>query len=289
MINLNRFNELSQQSRRAMQRLESFFSQQKALMIAYSGGMDSSFLALAASKYLPQAYRAVLVNSPFMPENEVRLARNTAEVHQLVFEEIELDPLQSPVIVCNDLQRCYHCKNLVFQGLKNIARDGETICEGSVSDDDSDFRPGKAAIRELQIASPLQTCGFSKAMLAEVLTAMGAPEVIRAGQSCLATRIATGDPLTLAKLKQIDRGEELLRRAGLSFCRLRHHGHLARIETGFGEQHLAVDIATMLADDFKKLGFRHVCVDIAGYTRGSMNIFSEAQAEPRESEPATAE
>ena len=289
MINLNGFNKLSKQSRQALRRLEGFFLQGQALMIAYSGGMDSSFLALAASRYLPQAYRAVLVNSPFMPENELRLARNTADLHQLVFEEIEFDPLRSPLITSNDLQRCYHCKKLVFQGLINIARAGETICEGSVSDDDSDFRPGKVAIRELQIASPLRDCGFSKAMLAEILTVLGAPEIIRSGQSCLATRIATGDPLTLAKLKQIDQGEELLRRAGLRLCRLRHHGRLARIETGFGEQHQALDIATMLADDFQKLGFRHICVDIAGYTRGSMNIFSELPEEPPESEPATEE
>ena len=127
MINLNGFSKLSKQSRQALRRLEGFFLQGQALMIAYSGGMDSSFLALAASRYLPQAYRAVLVNSPFMPENELRLARKTADLHRLVFEEIEFDPLRSPLITSNDLQRCYHCKKLVFQGLINIARAGETI------------------------------------------------------------------------------------------------------------------------------------------------------------------
>ncbi|HMM61258.1 MAG TPA: hypothetical protein PKC25_14130, partial [Candidatus Rifleibacterium sp.] len=222
---------VSRQAEEALQKLCEFFRQQKRLMIAYSGGMDSSFMALVASRVIPDSYRCLLVSSPFMSTEEMRIARNTAARYSFRIVEIVADPLQSAEVICNDPLRCYHCKKLIFSELLKAAQPGEIICEGSVTDDDDDYRPGKQAIKELAVASPLQTCGFSKAMIAEVLQAMHAGEIVRAGQSCLATRIATGSPITTEKLRQIAEGEAILREAGLGFCRLRHHGDLARIET----------------------------------------------------------
>lgn len=262
---------ISRQAEEALQKLCEFFRQQKSLMIAYSGGMDSSFMSLIASRVIADSYRCLLVSSPFMSSEEMRIARDTAARHGFRIVEIAADPLQSAEVACNDPLRCYHCKKLIFSELLKAAQPGEIICEGSVTDDDDDYRPGKRAIKELAVASPLQACGFSKAMIAEVLKAMNAGEIVRAGQSCLATRIATGSPITSEKLRQIAEGEAILREAGLGFCRLRHHGDLARIETRPEDRHRAMDTLVNFAERLKKLGFKHVCIDIAGYRKGSMN------------------
>lgn len=262
---------LSIEASAALAKLEKFFMSRPAFLIAYSGGMDSSFLALAAKKYKTAAYRAILVNSPFISAEEVQIARHTATTHHLSYEEISFNPLLADEVAQNDPQRCYHCKKHIFKQLLELVRPEETICEGSVIDDETDYRPGKQAIKELKICSPLHECGFSKAIIAEILTAEGTTGVVRPGQSCLATRIATGTPITSAALEQIAAGEEMLRLAGLSFFRLRHHGNLARLEVTPGQRHRALDIAAALAEDFAKIGFKHVCIDITGYRRGSMN------------------
>ena len=263
--------KLSEPAQNAVGRLKNLFAQYKRVMIAFSGGMDSSFLALAASIMLPEHYRAVLVNSPFMSGRELRIARDIATRRNLVFTETMVNQLQAEDVTANDLQRCYHCKMLIFRHLLGQALPGEILCEGSVTDDNADFRPGKRAIEELGIASPLQAAGFSKALITEVLQSINAGEIVRPGQSCLATRIATGNRISDAKLRQIELGEEILQQAGLSFCRLRHHGKLARIESAEGEQHLALDIAKMHAEQLASLGFDQICIDAGGYQRGSMN------------------
>lgn len=262
---------LSEAAKKALGRLEVFFAQQSRLLIAFSGGMDSTFLCLAARRYLSGSYRAILVNSPFMPAGEIKLAREIAKKYGLSYSELEIDQLDQSDVTENSPKRCYHCKKLIFQHLIALKETDEVICEGSVTDDDDDFRPGKAAIKELNIFSPLAECGFSKAIISEVLTAMQAHEIIRPGQSCLATRIASGCQITAEKLLQIDRGEEILRKAGLKCCRLRHHGDLARIEVSPTDRHRALDTAIMFEAEFKNLGFKHICVDISGYRKGSMN------------------
>lgn len=255
----------------ALEKLARFFLQQPALLIAFSGGMDSSFLALAAHRYKPDGYRTVLVNSPFLSAEEIRIARLTATRYDLKFAEVAIDQMSSPEVAQNSTQRCYYCKKMIFSQLIKLLRADEILCEGSVTDDDNDHRPGKIAIKELKVRSPLHECGFSKAIIAEILKEYDAAELVRPGQSCLATRITTGMQITHDKLAQIASGEELLRQAGLAFCRLRHHGNLARIETAPGEKHLALDIADVLEGQLKKLGFKFICIDTAGYRKGSMN------------------
>lgn len=263
--------DLSKEARAAIEKLDQFFMSQPAFLIAFSGGMDSSFLALAASRYKPDAYRAVLVNSPFMSAEETQTARLTATRYGLKYEEVKVDPLLCDNVVRNDPQRCYHCKKMIFSGLLELLQPGETICEGSVTDDDNDHRPGKVAINELNVRSPLRESGFSKIIIAEILRANDAGEIVRPGQSCLATRIATGSQITSDKLLQIATGEAMLRLAGLKFCRLRHHGNLARIEVDAAELHRALDVISTLTEQLKSIGFKHICIDISGYRRGSMN------------------
>lgn len=262
---------LSTAAREALAKLADFFSRHKPVMIAYSGGMDSSMLALAAQRYASQNYLAVMVNSEFMTAEELQLARTTAAKHNLLFKEICLKVLNETLVTENSNKRCYHCKKLIFSRLLAEAEPGQILCDGSVTDDDTDYRPGKIAINELNVKSPLHECGFSKALVAEILTAWGAAELIRPPQSCLATRIATGSKITPAKLQQIEMGERILHQAGLGYCRLRHHDDIARIEVEPGDRHRALDIIHSISNQIKALGFKHVCIDVTGYQKGSMN------------------
>ena len=255
----------------ALDRLRSFLEQLQPVTVAYSGGMDSSLLALAAHKFLPDSYQAILVDSEFMSASEMRIARATALKHSLKLKEIRVSPLAETLVAANPALRCYHCKKAIFTHILAKAEPGYNVCEGSVTDDNDDYRPGKTALKELGIISPLLECGFSKAMVAEVLRHWGAGNLVRPAQSCLATRIETGNAITLDILKSIEIGEELLRAEGLTGCRLRHHGNLARIEVAPDQVHRALDIAVSLSSQLTDLGYRHICIDIGGYRKGSMN------------------
>ncbi len=250
--------------------LKSFFFQSPRVCIAFSGGMDSSFLALAAKQTIPDRYETILVNSAFMAESEMNIARATAQKYGLKFREIRIDILQNPLVSCNSKERCYHCKKAIFKRLLEES-EGAVLCEGSVTDDNDDYRPGKKALAELNIVSPLRDCGFSKKMAAEGLKGLGANELTRPAQSCLATRIVTNQKITLSALQQIEQGEKILREAGLDYCRLRHHGEVARIEASPQHLHEALNCISTIADDLKKLGFKHIALDVEGYRKGSMN------------------
>lgn len=255
----------------ALNLLQALMVAHKQAVVAFSGGMDSSLLALAAQRYIPDGYLAILVNSEFMSANEMRIARAIAQKHSLRFREIKIIALDEPLVAANPPLRCYHCKKVIFKKILAEAQPGQTVYEGSVTDDNDDYRPGKKAIKELAITSPLLECGFSKAMVGEVLQHWGAANLIRPAQSCLATRIETDTPIDKAVLQQIEKAEELLREHGLAYCRLRHHNNIARIEVAPDQIHRALDIIASLAQPLKSLGYQHVCIDAGGYQKGSMN------------------
>ena len=255
----------------ALDSLRSCLERLQPVAIAFSGGMDSSLLALAAHKFLPDSYQAILVDSEFMSATEMRTARAVALKHGFKLKEIKVSPLADPLVTANPALRCYHCKKAIFTSILAEAGAGNQVCEGSVTDDTDDYRPGRQALKELGIASPLLDCGFSKSMVGEVLRHWGAANLVRPAQSCLATRMETGTAISIEVLQNIERGEELLLAAGLTQCRLRHHGNLARIEVAPGQVHRALDIASSLSRQLAELGYKHVCIDIAGYRKGSMN------------------
>ena len=262
---------LQQETAAALDRLRCCLEGLRPVTIAFSGGMDSSLLALAAHKFLPDDYQAILVDSEFVSASEMRIARATALKHGLKLIEISVSPLAEPLVAANQILRCYHCKKAIFNRILAEAGPGHKVCEGSVTDDSNDFRPGRQALAELGIFSPLLECGFSKNMVSEVLRHWGAANLVRPAQSCLATRIETDTPITVDILQSIEKGEELLRATGLTDCRLRHHGNLARIEVAPGQVHRALDIAAAISRQLAELGYKHVCIDISGYRKGSMN------------------
>lgn len=264
-------NRLSTSTTDALQKLAGFLAEQKSIVIAFSGGMDSSMLALAAQKFAPASYQAVFVNSEFISTEESGIAHTIAGKYDLNFRQIDLQLLEKQEIADNTNLRCYHCKKHIFTTIMAKAGKDRTICEGSVTDDETDYRPGKIAINELQISSPLLQCGFSKTMVVEVLKSWNANELVRAAQSCMATRIESGSRITTEKLQQIEKGEKILRENGLDYCRLRHHGNLARIEVCPADIHKALDIICLITPALNQLGFKHVSLDPSGYKKGSMN------------------
>ncbi len=255
----------------ALKKLQMHLERLQAVAVAFSGGMDSSLLALAVHKYLPDSYQAILVESEFMSASEMRIARATALKHRLRLKEIKVNALDEPLVAANPSLRCYHCKKAIFKRIIAEAGPGQAVCEGSVTDDNDDYRPGKQALKELGVISPLLECGFNKEMVGEVLRHWGAANLVRPAQSCLATRIETGTVIATNILQSIEKGEELLHDAGLPECRLRHHGNLARIEVAPGQVHRALDIAAGISRQLADLGYKHVCIDIGGYQKGSMN------------------
>ena len=268
---------LMPETAQALDRLQSCLLELRQVLVAFSGGMDSSLLTMAAQRFIPDGYQAILVDSEFMAASEIRIARATAIKHGLKLKEIKIRALAEPLVAANPALRCYHCKKAIFTRILAEAQPQQKVCEGSVTDDNTDYRPGKKALKELNICSPLLDCGFSKAMVAEVLQLWGAANLIRPAQSCLATRIETGTPIEAAILLKIEKGEELLHQAGLTNCRLRHHQNLARIEVESDQIHRALDIAAGLARQLKALGYKHVCIDIGGYQKGSMNSPKDQQ------------
>ena len=243
----------------------------KGVAVAFSGGMDSGFLSLAAVRFRGmETVKAFFVASELNPEKEAKRAAALANRNGIPFSRLDLSVLQLAVFKEHPPDRCYHCKKEVFTRILALLPHDWILADGSNLDDRSDYRPGKRALVELAVRSPLDSAGFTKAMIRETLTEWGAEEFIRPPMPCLATRIPFGTPIKAEMLQQIAEGEEILRNAGLVAVRLRHHGVIARIEVPSEELDRALPIVRNAAKALKELGFRFITVDVEGYRQGSM-------------------
>lgn len=254
-----------------LEQLNRWFEKQTGVAIAYSGGMDSAFLALAAKRHIGDSSKAYIVVSEVMPEVEIESARETATKHGLNLTEVPLSVLHLEAFLKHPPDRCYLCKKHVFSTLLSLKPAEWTLADGSNLDDRSDHRPGRRALAELGVASPLEIAGFDKNAIRETLSAWDAPELIRPPGPCLATRIPFETPVTLEKLRQIQSGESILREAGFPDSRLRHHGSLARIEVPAADVERAMAELPGFIRRIQALGFIDVIIDSRGYRRGSMN------------------
>ncbi len=240
-------------------------------VLAFSGGVDSTFLA-AAAKEAEAEFEAVTVNTPFVPSREIeelkKLAAELALRHQEIY--LELDELGEALE--NNAERCYYCKKVIFSKIKEYA-DGITVIEGSNLDDSSDYRPGRKALREMGVKSPLLDVGLNKYEIRELSREMDLETWNKPSMSCLATRVSYNNNITKDKLEQIELSEELLRRNGFRNFRVRYHNNLARIELGEKEREKILDIELMdkIDDRLQKLGFKYVTLDLSPYKSGSMN------------------
>ena len=240
-------------------------------VVAFSGGVDSTFLT-AAAKEAEVEFEAVTVNTPFVPDREIEEVEEL--VKELDFEhqqiEIELEKLEKAVE--NTAERCYHCKKVIFEQILDYA-ENRTVVEGSNLDDTGDYRPGRKALKELRIKSPLLTARLTKKEIRMLSKDLGLVTWDKPNLSCLATRVSYDNKITEERLEKIELAEELLSRNGFRQFRVRDHDNLARIELSKADREKILDLNLMdkLSDKLQKLGFQYVTLDLSAYKSGSMN------------------
>jgi uncharacterized protein len=249
-------------------------------LIAYSGGVDSAYLAWAASKVLGQDVLAVIADSPSLARSQLQDALAFAREHGIAVEVIQTSEMDKPEYVRNDRQRCFHCKDELFHVMESFAakRGFQSIAYGMNVDDQSDFRPGQMAAKQHQVAAPLLHAGLTKADIRELARAAGLRVWEKPASACLSSRIEYGRPVTLEALTAVEQGEEILRRLGFRQCRVRHHGEIVRIEIAQDElpSALTPEMFAEFTRAFKALGFTFVTVDTEGFRSGSMNASKTA-------------
>ncbi|HET9167176.1 MAG TPA: ATP-dependent sacrificial sulfur transferase LarE [Candidatus Angelobacter sp.] len=244
-------------------------------LVAYSGGVDSAYLAWVANNALGQDMLAVIADSPSLARTQLQDALAFAQEHGIAIEVIQTSEMDRPEYVRNDRQRCFHCKDELFQVMEAFAakRAFQSIAYGVNVDDQSDFRPGQAAARQHNVAAPLLQAGLTKADIRELARAAALRVWEKPASACLSSRIEYGRPVTLEALAAVEQGEEALRRLGFRQCRVRHHGEIARIEIARDElpRALTPEMFSEFTRTFKALGFTFVTLDTEGFRSGSMN------------------
>jgi uncharacterized protein len=245
------------------------------LIVAYSGGVDSAYLAWAATQVLGDRALCVTADSPSYPERHRDLATRIARDFGLNHEIIRTDEMSRPEYRANAGDRCYYCKQELYSQLTAIARRRgiAAIADGSNADDRGDYRPGRKAAREFGVRSPLDDAGLTKAEIRELSREAGLPTWDEPASACLSSRIPYFSEVTDEKLRMIEHAEEVLRDLGFRVCRVRHHDTVARLEIAREEIARAVDpeIAERLDRELRAIGYHHVAVDLRGYRLGSLN------------------
>lgn len=254
----------------------------QSVAVAFSGGVDSAFLAVMARQVLGDRMVALKAVSPMHSDREHRAALEFAAAFDLPLEVVTTDEMGVPGIAENPADRCYFCKQYLMGLMADqAAKLGFAhIAHGANLDDLDDYRPGFKAAKEMDIKAPLIDAGLTKAEIRRLSQDMDLPTWNRPSMACLASRIPYGTPLKKTVLETIARAEDLLYDLGLAACRVRHHGNLARIEIDPAEfpRLLTGPAREGLVDGLQALGYDHVCLDLEGYVQGSLNRALEKQA-----------
>jgi uncharacterized protein len=244
-----------------------------SLAVAFSGGVDSTFLLKSAQDALGDNLLAVTARSATYPERELKEAIEFAKIHGIKHEIIISEELDIENFKQNPPNRCYLCKNELFKKIENTAKTYgiSNIAEGSNLDDNNDYRPGLIAAKEHGVFSPLRKALLNKEEIRELSKEMGLKTWDKPSFACLSSRIPYGDSITKQKLNNIDKAEQILLDLGFTQVRVRHHGDIARIEVSKKEMIKILDNSEFINTSFKKLGFLYVTLELSGYRTGSMN------------------
>ena len=263
-------------------RLKTILGSMERVVIAYSGGVDSTLLAKVAYDVLGEDAVAVTADSKTYPSGELEEAIRIAKTIGIRHEIVESEELADPNFARNPVDRCYYCKRELISELQEIAEryGARHILLGANEDDRGDFRPGMRAAEEMGVRSPLQEAGMTKVEVRELSRRLGLPTWDKPQAACLSSRFPYGTRITAERLEVVDQAEHFLRELGFRQVRVRHHDEIARIEVPSEEmgRFLTGDIRRQVADRFRALGYTYVTVDLAGYRTGSMN---EVLSEPR--------
>lgn len=280
----NRSHEIDlSQSHQKQERLLSSLRPLDSLLIAFSGGADSAFLAWAANQALGHRALSVTALSPSFSEHDRRDAAQFASANRLRHEFIATEEFQNPLYISNNADRCYHCKDELFDKMESLARRRgfAAIAYGINADDTHEFRPGHRAAAEHRILAPLLDAGLSKSEIRALSREAGLETWDRPAAACLSSRVAYGTAVTPELLARIERGESFLRDLGFRQFRLRAHGDLARVEIDRDElpRALDVELTQRISARLKSLGFAYVTLDLEGYRTGSLNALLKPRSD----------
>ena len=266
-------------SQTKLENLRTLLSSYGSCLVAYSGGVDSVFLAYVAAEVLGDRSLAAIADSPSLPRSELQEALDIAEQFKIPVKVVRTAEFDNAEYLANPSNRCYFCKHELFTELVPLAKEGRfsVIAYGENASDVGDHRPGAKAAGEFDVRTPLKDIGLTKSEIRELSASLGLPTSDKPQMACLSSRIPYGETVTVEKLGMVERAEQVLRGLGLYDVRVRHHelklGLLARIEIAPGElQGFWSDNRHLKAvEALKAIGYVHVTVDLEGYRRGSLN------------------
>lgn len=258
-----------------LQALEESIGSIGSLMVAYSGGVDSAFLAATAHRVLGDRMLAVLADSPSLARRDMEQAIAFAQSQGIPVRIIQTEELENPDYRRNDASRCFHCKTELFDCMQKLGTElgFAHIAYGMNADDRRDYRPGQRAAEEHEVLAPLAEAGLNKQEIRTLAKAAGYTLWDRPAAPCLSSRVEYGRAVTREVLEQVERAEDSLRQLGFREFRVRHHGELARVEIARAElpQALTVEMMDRISSEVRKAGFQYVTLDCTGFRSGSLN------------------
>jgi pyridinium-3,5-biscarboxylic acid mononucleotide sulfurtransferase len=267
--------DLTTELQQKKQKLDAYLRSLGRVLVAYSGGVDSAYLAHAAHEVLGDQALAVLADSPSLARAQMDDALAFAQEQNIPLKVVNTDEMTKPEYVRNDAMRCFHCKDELFTVMEQFRLQigYESVAYGVNLDDQGDFRPGQKAARSHGVVAPLLEAGLTKQDIRDLARAAGLRVWQKPASACLSSRIEYGRPVTREALLQVEQGEDALRGLGFEQFRVRHHGNLVRIE--IAREELPRALQPWMADEFMKifkaLGFTYVTLDLEGFRSGSMN------------------